>query len=114
MCVRFRMPVSPVSQVDMLGRVFVDTTETVSEKYYTCTFSLRFNPSISVRIYIIIQIRVEVLLELALASKRNVLLCGPHGGGKTTICRHFLQSRGINNLHVNMYNVMIMDVGVLT
>ena len=37
---------------------------------------------------------MEVLLELALAAKRHVLLVGPHGCGKTTICKHFLQSRG--------------------
>ena len=34
------------------------------------------------------------MLELALAAKRDVLLVGPHGAGKTTVCRHFLQSSG--------------------
>ena len=30
----FRLPINPVAQVDMLGQVYVDTTETVSLKYH--------------------------------------------------------------------------------
>ena len=44
---------------------------------------------------------MEVLLELALAAKRDVLLVGPHGAGKTTICRHFLQSRGTYKINLD-------------
>ena len=40
------------------------------------------------------QVRVEVLLDLALSAGRSVLMVGPHGCGKTTVCRHFLQGRG--------------------
>ena len=41
------------------------------------------------------------MLELALAAKRDVLLIGPHGAGKTTICRHFLQSRGTCKINLD-------------
>ena len=40
------------------------------------------------------QVRVELLLDLALTAKRNVLMIGPQGCGKTTVCKHFLQARG--------------------
>lgn len=53
---------------------------------------------------------MEVLLELALAARRDVLLVGPHGAGKTTICRHFLQSRGTCkiNLDVQLKDCIIL------
>lgn len=45
---------------------------------------------------------MEVLLELALAARRDVLLVGPHGAGKTTISRHFLQSRGTCKINLDV------------
>ena len=48
----------------------------------------------------VLQVRVELLLELALSARRPVLLTGPQGSGKTTICKHFLQDRGTLYVHV--------------
>jgi len=44
---------------------------------------------------VFLQVRTEVLLELALVARRHVLLVGPHGSGKTALCKHFLQGRGM-------------------
>ena len=42
-----------------------------------------------------LKIRVEMLLELAQASRRHVLLVGPHASGKTATLNHFLLARGV-------------------
>ena len=39
-----------------------------------------------------------MLLELSQASKRHVLLVGPHSSGKTATLKHFLSGRGKWNL----------------
>ena len=44
---------------------------------------------------IFLKIRVEMLLELAQASRRHVLLVGPHASGKTATLNHFLSARGM-------------------
>ena len=51
---------------------------------------------------------MELLLELALSAKRNVLIAGPRGCGKTTICRHFLQARGqlMSHLHIEGWIIL--------
>lgn len=48
------------------------------------------------------------MLELALAAKRDVLLVGPHGAGKTTVCRHFLQSRGTCKINLDFSKIKII------
>ena len=50
--------------------------------------------SVSLISWCLYKVRVELLLELALSAKRAVLLTGPRGSGKTTLCKHFLQARG--------------------
>ena len=50
------------------------------------------------------------MLELALAAKRDVLLVGPHGAGKTTVCRHFLQSRGTYKINFDFKIKMIFTL----
>ena len=37
---------------------------------------------------------MELLLDLSLSAGRNVILTGPRGSGKTSVCKHFLQARG--------------------
>lgn len=69
----------------MLGSVYVDTPDTVSTHLHTCT---------SHTLTLCLQIRTELLLELSLSAGRHTLLVGPHGNGKTTITRHYLQGRG--------------------
>ena len=51
------------------------------------------------------QIRVELLMELALMANRHVLLVGPRACGKSAMAAHFLRGRGeLSTIH--NYSIM--------
>ena len=102
-----RLSEKPCKGVNLLGTAFVETTKTVS---YHMLFVQLFHLAL---IYSLSQIRTEVLLELAQAARKHVILVGPHASGKTSIAHHFLSSRGSTVHKITDHNTTVTNIRML-
>lgn len=87
---------------DMLGEVYVETPTTVG-----WLFKL-FTVMYSVVLCHVIKVRVALLMELACAAKRHVLLVGPAGAGKTAAINQFLSKT--SNVKKSVRKVWYFDI----